>query len=276
MTKQNSLYRYEELGAIQELFKKDNYQKVYWNEFKKGEDVLLENATIAHFESHFETEYVFNNYFRRTISEFGSFITEPYFRWRFGEKEKENRIALRTCRKLEDALHPFTTVTLGRANLNHFDQIDVNHGLRAKESVLIIRLSVNGAWIDLLVPDEKSNPYDQNNTEVRELDDKSLEIINVDGDNLLDLKNLFDTVYQFLLAPDYYSKLKIDVKNVLSIFSDSIFERLADSNEKNVSDYRRIVKWKPLVNDECLAVGLALVNNFGFKYDKKYIYLSAN
>lgn len=275
MVKQNSLYRYEELGALQELFKKDNYQKQYWNEFSRGQDVALENATYAHFKSHFKTDLGFNNHFRHSIQTFGSFITEPFFRWQFGEKDKANRVALRTCRKLEEALHPFTTITLGRAYLNSFEEID-NGGLRKKESILIIRLSVSGAWIDILIPERKSNAYDANNTEVEDLDDKSLEIINVDGDSLLNLKQLFDSIYQFVLAPNYYSKFKIKASNICSVFSDNFFERLVASNEENVLNYRRKTKWKPLANDDCLAVGLSLVNNFGFKHDKEYIFLTAN
>jgi len=274
INKESNLWRYEELEAIQELFKKPNYQKIYWHKFTRGSELALENATNKDFVKHFDNETSFYDHFRNSIKVFGAFITNPFFRWNFGEKEKESRLALKTARKLEEALTPFTTVSIGRANLNYFDNIN-SIGLRKRENKLIIRMSVAEAWLDVLIPEETNQHYNANNVEIEELDPKVLEIVNVDFRDISAFKTLLDTIYQFVLAPSIYSKLVISNNNLASVISDYSFEKISEINELSIGEYRKKTKFKKIVDNEVLAAALTLIDKFGFNHNNKYIYLEA-
>ena len=181
---------------------------------------------------------------------------------------------MKTHNKLSEALYPFATVSLGKAKLNT-SELTTTGIIRRLKDVLILRASIQGACVDFLYHPPAEKSYNEHAIEVSELDEKALEIINVDAKDLLKLKNLFDTIYQFLLHAYVFKTLKIPTANVRSVFSEFVFEQLVVSKKDFVNEYRGQTKWKRVVGDEELAAGLALVDNFSFEIKKNYFSFSS-
>ena len=273
-TEEPSLWAQEEKEAIQQLFKKEDFKDRNFGRFISDPKLSLDCLSWENFLTHFKTRNAFKKHFRDSVSDYGSFVTDISFKWNFGEQEKQQPHALKTHNKLSEALYPFATVSLGKAKLNAAEDTATG-AIRRLKDVLILRASINGANVDFLYypPAEKS--YNEHSIELSELDEKALEIINVDANDLLKLKNLLDTVYQFVLHSYVFKTLKIQTSNIRTVFSEFIFEQLVKSKKDFVNDYRGQTKWKRIVGDEELAAGLALVDNFSFKIQKNYFSFSA-
>lgn len=273
-TEEPSLWAQEEKEAIQQLFKKEDFKDKNFGRFISDPKLSLDRMSWDNFLTHFKTRHAFKKHFRDAVCDYGNFITDISFKWNFGEQEKMAPHALKTLKKLSEALYPFATVSLGKAKLNT-SELTTTGIIRRFKDVLILRASINGANIDFLyhLPVEKS--YNEHAIEVSELDEKSLEIINIDAKDLLKLKNLLDTIYQFVLHPYVFKTLKIPTSNIRTVFSEFVFEELVQSKKEFVNDYRGQTKWKRIAGDEELAAGLALVDNFSFKLEKNYFSFSA-
>ena len=226
------------------------------------------------FLTHFKTRHAFKKHFRDAVCDYGNFITDISFKWNFGEQEKLAHHVLKTHSKLSEALYPFATVSLGKAKLNASEGTPTGIIRRLKD-VLILRASIQGACVDFLYEPKAEKSYNEHAIEVSELDEKALEIINVDAKNLLKLKNLLDTIYQFVLHPFVFKTLKIPTPNIRTVFSEFVFDEMVKSKKDFVNNYRGQTRWKRVVGDEELAAGLALVDNFSFEIKKNYFSFSA-
>jgi len=268
------LWAEEEKVAIQQLFKKEDFKDKNFGRFISDPKLSLDQITWEKFLSHFKTRTAFKKHFRDAVCDYGSFITDISFKWDFGEQEKLPNHVLKTHSKLSEALYPFATVTLGKSKLNA-PELTPTGAIRRLKDVLILRASIQGACVDFLYHPPAEKSYNEHAIEVSELDEKALEIINVDAKDLLKLKNLFDTIYQFVLHPYVFKTIKILTSNVRSVFSEFVFDELVRSKKDFVNDYRGQTKWKRIAGDAELAAGLAIVDNFSFKIEKNYFSFSA-
>jgi hypothetical protein len=273
-TEETALWAEEEKEAIRQLFKKEDFKDKNFGRFISDPKLSLDQMSWENFLTHFKTRHAFKKHFRDAVSEYGSFVSDISFRWGFGEQEKLPNHVLKTHNKLSEALYPFATVSLGKAKLNA-SELTTTGTIRRLKDVLILRASINGANVDFLYHPPAEKSYNEHVIEVSELDEKSLEIINVDAKDLLKLKNLFDSIYQFVLHPYVFKTLKILTANIRSVFSEFVFEQLVVSKKDFVNEYRGQTKWKRVVGDEELAAGLALVDNFSFEIKKNYFSFSA-
>jgi len=264
-----ALWEEEEKTAIQQLFTKEDFKDKNFSRFISDPKLSLDRMSWENFLTHFKTRHAFKKHFRDAVCDYGNFITDISFKWNFGEQEKMAPHALKTLNKLSEALYPFATVSLGKAKLNA-PELTTTGIIRRLKDVLILRASINGASVDFLYEPQAAKPFNQHTIEVSELDEKSLEVINVDAKDLLKLKNLLDTIYQFVLHPYVFKTLKIPTANVRTVFSEFIFDEMVKSKRDFVNDYRGHTKWKRIAGDEELAVGLALVDNFSFEIKKNY------
>lgn len=269
-----ALWAEEEKEAIQQLFKKEDFKDKNFGRFISDEKLSLDQMTWEKFLTHFKTRHAFKKHFRDAVCEYGNFVTDISFKWNFGEQEKVAPHALKTHNKLSEAVYPFATVSLGKAKLNAPEATQTGIIRRLKD-VLILRTSISGANVDFLYHPPAEKSYNEHAIEVSQLDEKSLEVINVDAKDLLKLKNLLDTIYQFVLHPYVFMTIKILTSNVRSVFSEFVFDELVKSKKDFVNDYRGQTKWKRVVGDEELAAGLALVDNFSFEIKKNYFSFSA-
>jgi hypothetical protein len=269
-----ALWAEEEKIAIQQLFKKEDFKDKNFGRFISDPKLSLDQMSWENFLTHFKTRHGFKKHFRDAVCEYGNFITDISFKWNFGEQDKQQPHVLKTHNKLSEALYPFSTVSLGKAKLNA-PELTPTGSIRRLKDVLILRASIQGACVDFLYEPQAAKSFNQHTIEVSDLDEKTLEIINVDAKDLLKLKNLFDTIYQFVLHPYVFKTVKIPTANVRSVFSEFVFEQLVVSKKDFVNEYRGQTKWKRIVCDEELAAGLALVDNFSFKIEKNYFSFSA-
>jgi len=273
-TEEPSLWAQEEKEAIQQLFKKEDFKDKNFGRFISDPKLSLDQMSWEQFLSHFKTRHSFKKHFRDAVCEYGAFVSDVSFRWNFGEQEKLANHVLKTHSKLSEALYPFATVSMGKAKLNAAEDTATGFIRRLKD-VLILRASINGANVDFLYHPPAEKSYNEHSIELSELDEKSLEVINVDAKDLLKLKKLLDTIYQFVLHPYVFKTLKIPTANIRSVFSEFVFDEIVKSKRDFVNDYRGQTKWNRIAGDEELAAGLALVDNFSFEIKKNYFSFSA-
>lgn len=268
------LYAPEEKAAIQQLFTRTDFRQNFFQEQSTSGTINLDQISYSEFEEKFGSLAAFRNHFRFQVENYGSIASEISFRWNFGEQEKQKPEAKKLQKKLYEALYPFCAVTLGKAQINA--PVAATSGtIRKIEEQLVVRASIQDASVDFLVPVPVARAFNENTAELADIVDKSVEIIHMDAKNLLAMKKLLDVIYQFLLHPNVCSAVKIKISNLRTVFPEEVFKALADTKLDKVSAYRRKTKWRKLAEDDTLAVGLALVENFEFIQGANYFSFSS-